>query len=313
MREINPRVRKEYLERINLVLDYVRKHLDEPLSLDDLADVASFSRYHFHRIFSAMVGETVGDYIQRLRLERSAVMLGNPLISITEIALECGFSSSASFARAFRRHFGVSASEFRSNYSKIKGKNGKANGNIGEDSTSSLGYDMQAFSQNINLNQEEMEMKVEIKTLPNYHVAYIRNMGYNEKIEPTWRRLEKWVRAHDLLNDSTVSIGVSYDDESITPPDKCRYEACMTVPETTKPDGEVGINDLPGGKFVLYRLEGDFKDIQKIIKQGFKDVFRNWLPASGFQPDDKPCYELYHDPGEKGKFSADLAIPVKPL
>jgi AraC family transcriptional regulator len=87
----------------------------------------------------------------------------------------------------------------------------------------------------------------------------------------------------------------------------------MTVPDTTRPDGEVGINDLPGGKFALYRLEGDFEDIQKIIKQGFKDVFQIWLPQSGFQPDDKPCYELYYDAGDKGKFSADLGIPVKPL
>ena len=104
----------EYTARINRVRDYIDAHLFEEMSLEELAGVACFSRYHFHRIFAAMAGETLGRYVARLRVERAAsILLGNPSASITEVALDCAFGSSAAFARAFKARFGVSASEWR--------------------------------------------------------------------------------------------------------------------------------------------------------------------------------------------------------
>jgi len=95
--------RTEYIARINRVLDYIDVHLDEALPLEALARVACFSPFHFHRIFGAMVGEAPTPYVKRVRLEKAAsLLLKNPEQSITDIALRCGFSSSASFARAFR-------------------------------------------------------------------------------------------------------------------------------------------------------------------------------------------------------------------
>ncbi len=98
-------LRDEYRARINRVLDYIEHHLDEALTLEVLADVASFSPFHFHRIFSALTGETLGRFILRVRVEKAAGrLIDNPRASITEIALDCGFSGSAAFARAFRTH-----------------------------------------------------------------------------------------------------------------------------------------------------------------------------------------------------------------
>ena len=106
--------RKEYIARINRVIDHIEAHLDEPLRLETLAGVAHFSPYHFHRVFHAMVGETLNRFIQRVRCERAALKLvGNSLQSIGTVALDCGFSSSQSFARAFREQFGMSASAWR--------------------------------------------------------------------------------------------------------------------------------------------------------------------------------------------------------
>jgi AraC family transcriptional regulator len=98
--------RREYAARINRVVDYIQSHLADPLDLERLAAVACFSPFHFHRLFHAWMGETLQDFVHRLRLERAAqLLLFNPLTSISEIALECGFSSSSAFARAFKGAF----------------------------------------------------------------------------------------------------------------------------------------------------------------------------------------------------------------
>src|SRR5437763_1337219 len=106
--------RREYERRVNRVMDYVQAHLAEELTLDKLAGVAAFSPFHFHRVFAAITGETLSDFIRRVRLERAASALG--LLhdtSVLEIALRYGFSSAATFARAFRMHFGMSATQWR--------------------------------------------------------------------------------------------------------------------------------------------------------------------------------------------------------
>ena len=113
-------LRQEYVARINRVIDHIDAHLGAELALAELADVACFSRFHFHRIFSAMVGETITDYVKRIRLQNAASRLvNNPRDSVTDIAMACGFSSPSVFARAFRERFGVSASSWRASGGRI--------------------------------------------------------------------------------------------------------------------------------------------------------------------------------------------------
>ena len=103
------KLRQEYIARINRVIDHIEADLVGDISLSRLAKVANFSEFHFHRIFRAMVGETLHQFVQRLRLERAASQLvSNPLTPITNIALDCGFSSSAAFSRAFKDGFSMS-------------------------------------------------------------------------------------------------------------------------------------------------------------------------------------------------------------
>ena len=91
---------EEYRARINRVIDFIESSIDRDLTLSELANVAGFSRYHFHRIFGGMVGETLYGFIQRLRLEKAAMkLIQNPRESVTSIAMECGFTNSSAFAR----------------------------------------------------------------------------------------------------------------------------------------------------------------------------------------------------------------------
>src|SRR3954464_4865056 len=103
----------EYVIRIDRVINYLRDNLDRSIRLEELARVACFSEFHFHRIFGAVSGETLNSFANRLRLEKAARLLRYSHRNLTEIALDCGFSSSATFSRAFRTGYGTSPSQFR--------------------------------------------------------------------------------------------------------------------------------------------------------------------------------------------------------
>ena len=114
----------EYRKRVCQAMNFISRNLDRDLSLEEIAGAASFSMFHFHRIFKAVVGETVAGFTRRLRLEFAANrLLSNQHDDITTIAMDCGFSSSQNFAKAFRQHFGTTPSEYRK--SKIRNKNSK--------------------------------------------------------------------------------------------------------------------------------------------------------------------------------------------
>src|SRR3977135_2494903 len=106
--------RSEYEKRMHRVLEHIDQHLDEALNLEMLAEVAHFSSFHFHRLFSAWMGETLGDYLRRRRLEVAAMRLpAPPRVSVRDAALSVGFGSGESFARAFRNRFGCSPTDWR--------------------------------------------------------------------------------------------------------------------------------------------------------------------------------------------------------
>ena len=156
-------------------------------------------------------------------------------------------------------------------------------------------------------------MKVETKQLPLFHVAYMRHIGpYGRGVSQHWAKFSKWSKTHDLVVKGAVTLGISHDDPSVTPPEKCRYDACITVPADFKAGPEVNLADIPGGKYAVMAFKGSDRDIGK----AWNDIYRQWLPDSGYQPDDRPCFELYEErhqchPG--GVFECDICIPVRQL
>ena len=99
--------------RIDGVKQYIREHIDEPLNREVLAAVAGFSVPHFHRVFTAHVGENIAGYVRRVRMERAGRKLRMGAVDITEVALAAGYDTHAAFSKAFKQQFGLSPSEFR--------------------------------------------------------------------------------------------------------------------------------------------------------------------------------------------------------
>lgn len=312
MKNNNPK--NIYLARINRVINYINDNLNENLNLQTLADVANFSQFHFHRIFKSIIGESLYSFIKRLRLEKAAnYLLQNNNYSITEIAYKCGFSSSANFAYAFKESFGISASEYKKNPLLKKSKISKTKSNNQKDILNVICYIDGRTIEIVNENIWRYgSMNVEVKNLPSFFVAYVRHIGPYQNCGTAWEKICQWAGVRNLFSAETKFFGLSYDNPEITPHEKCRYDACVTVPENTKPDGEVGIQSIEGGKYAVYR----FEDSVDNIANAFRQICGQWMPDSGYQPDDKPCIEIYYNDCSKEpdrKCIADICIPVKPL
>jgi AraC family transcriptional regulator len=320
-------VSDEYTARINRVLDHIELHLGEELTLAGLARVASFSPFHFHRIFTALQGETLSHFIQRLRLERAASrLLYNPRQSVTEIALDCGFSSPSVFARAFRAQFGVSASEWREGAGASKPgdadrKECQALRKPCEERFALSSYLDSASHQmkwRIEMkNESKLRAEVEVKELPELEVTYLRHMGPYQGdaalFGRLWGRLMQWAIPRGLFRPpETLMLTVYHDDPEITEEEKLRLSVCLSVPRETAADGEFGRMTVAGGRYAVARFEIDASQ----FGEAWNAVYGGWLPRSGFQPDDRPPLEICRNNPEQhpeGKHLVDICVPVRPL
>lgn len=301
--------REIYMGRINKVFDYIDRHIDQPLFLNDLASEAAFSPFHFHRIFTFFTGETVNEFIVRVRVEKSASMLiGNPKLSILEIALQCGFNSASVFSRTFKKRFKVTPKSFRKHYFK-NSKNSQLNSNIGKTDLLSPPYFSPEQQKKWRLI---MKKDIQIKELPKLRVAYCRHTGAFEQIGTAYEKLFRWAGPRGLVQfPKTKTLTVYHDDPTVTAIEKVRQSACITIDEPVKPEGEIGTMEVPAGKYAV----GGFE----ITEEGFQDAWDsmcNWLTDSGYQPDEGFPYELYHNNHKEHpehKFILDICIPVKPL
>jgi len=102
-----------YVDMIVKAIDYIEDNLIYDLSLETCSRVAGYSDYHFHKIFKATVGMTLGDYIKKRRLTLASNFLLETEMSIFDIAIKCGFNSSENFSRSFKKEHGIRPSEHR--------------------------------------------------------------------------------------------------------------------------------------------------------------------------------------------------------
>ncbi len=311
----------EYLFRLNRTLDYIRDNFTEDLTLAKLAKVACFSKYHFHRIFRTLLGETVNRHVRRVRLERAVRMLTlDKDKSIIDIALDCGFSSSQNFAKAFKAHFGVTPSYVRTEYNWRRMKNmlRKAESEDREDVPSqgapNTDHGFLHSGPLIKIIVEQRaSLPVRVTEMPSYRVAYARTIGpYCLKTaEPAFVQLLQWAMPRGLLNEKTLVLGVLRNDPNVTPVDKCIYDACITIPESVRSDGRINVQSLPGGKCAVYHCEIDPEGHH----EAWMRLIIHWLLSSGYQPDSRPYYEIIYNITEEyplRRHVVDLCLPVRP-
>lgn len=310
--------RGEYLARIHRAQDYIETHLGEELKLEDIARAAHFSSFHFHRLYTALTGETLYQFILRIRLERAAGRLCQSMLEpVTNIALDVGFSSAATFARAFKEHFGVSASEYRvameSKIRKMVGKDGKA-----EDAASLYLDGMEFKPATRSESMKPVAAKsIEVRELSAKTLAYLRHVGPYagdaELFGRLWGKMCAWAGPRGLLQPpQTEMITIYHDNPEVTEPQKLRMSLGVTVPADTPVSGEFALLTIPAGKYACALFEIDPAD----YGAAWQAVMGEWLPQSGWQPDDNPAYECYfNDPEQhpQHKHIVEIRMGVKPL
>jgi AraC family transcriptional regulator len=261
---------RDYRERVNRVIFHIERHLDEELGLEELARVACFSPCHFHRIFGAIAGEPLADFVRRLRLERAALSLLHLDAAVTEIALGAGYETPSAFGRAFAARFGVSPSEYRRRNEPAR----------------LLGARPLDLSQ----TQEETTMEPEIRTTDPIPVIFARRTGpYAEAAAAAFGAVCGFAGPRGLFGPATRMIGISHDDPHVTAGAKLRYDACVTVDREVKTEGEIGAKTIPGGRHAVFLHSGPYAGLQAT----YDAIFGKWLPASGEQLREEPCFEVY--------------------
>jgi AraC family transcriptional regulator len=277
-----------YRQRILQVQLFIQGHLGEELPLDRLARVAHFSPYHFHRVFKALVGEPVHEYVRRLRLEAAAVALKSTGKSVLDIALDAGYGTHEAFTRAFGQLFGVSPSEFRSGRNPL--------------------YTPQETTA---MTTATPSHPVRLETIPPRRVAFIRHVGPYETAQPVFGRLLCWAGRRGLFGPGTLVMGVCPDDPSVTPPDKIRFDCCVIVDAPVTPEGEIGVQTVAGGDYAVVRHRGPYSR----LGDTYGWLYGVWLPTSGREPGNAPPFEVYlNAPGETPDedLLTDVYVPLDP-
>lgn len=304
--------RSEYESRMHRVLEHIDKQLDQPLDLSTLAGLAHFSPFHFHRLFSAWMGETPGDYLRRRRIELAAMrLIAQPRVPVLHIALSVGFGSAEAFARAFRSRFGCPPSSWRaqqaerrrpdSNPGQVERKQGQASAAILANHGASRKH------------EPEASMKVKLIDRQATDVVYLRHLGpYGEPVSLFWQNtVYPWMLTNGLLGQ--VRYGISHDDPGITAPEKCRYDACIEVPAQFVASGKAFKTTIAGGRYAVLGFKGPIAEVER----AWTALLRDWLPSSGLQLDARPCFEHYPKgsafDAKSGIFDCEICVPVIPL
>lgn len=286
-----------YTDALNRVLDYIRAHLTDDLSLETLTGVAGFSPFHFHRIAQAMTGETLAETVARLRLERAAALLrADPDLAIAQAAYDSGFASAAHFSRAFKKHFGLTPRR----WDRQTALKNRKNGQILE------GFPLYTFEGAAD------EFEVRLREHPATWLAYIRvTNAYSDPgcIVAALDRLLTWYQGKGGSLRQTTLYGMSQDDPEITPLAQCRFDFCLSIPAGWRGEGEISLRQLPACHLAYIHCQGDIYQEDR----AWQYLYRYWLPRSRFMPLDLPAMEIYRQrPDEIGwqTYNLDCAIPI---
>jgi AraC family transcriptional regulator len=284
----------EYASRMHRVLEHIDRHLDEQLELEALASVANFSSFHFHRLFTAWMGETLGDYVRRRRLEVAAQrLIAQPRLPVLQVALSVGFGSNEAFGRAFKARFGSAPTAWRNaqvgNRDQLKSKADQA---LARPARNHGG------------------MKVTIVDRQPTSVAYLRHIGpYGKSISNFWmQEVEPWMQMNGLYG--RPRYGISHDDPGITSPEKLRYDAAVEVSPDFVGAGKHQTTIIPGGRYAVAKFKGTDAE----VGEAWAWLLRDWLSASGMQLDSRPFFEHYPIDAtydrKTGAFDCEICIPV---
>ncbi|MAM61947.1 AraC family transcriptional regulator [Maritimibacter sp. UBA3975] len=254
----------DYEKRLLRVLDHVYDNLDGDLSLDTLAEVAALSRFHFHRVFTAVTGETLAYFIRRVRLHRAAMELLSGDLPVAEVAAKMGYDNTRSFSRTFRDAFGRTPSEFRSHARTLP-------------------------PLRLGTSGEKQMYDVKIEDQPERRLAMVEHRGPYIGIGEAFDKAGSTVMARGLGLHLGAMLGLYFDDPDNTPPEALRSAAGFEIDDSAPIEPPLVEMRAPGGKHAILTHKGPYTG----LALAYKYLFGEWLATSGEMPREAPPFELY--------------------
>ncbi len=288
---MNGAAKSVYAKRFDKVLDYIDRHLDEPLSVEQLSSVANFSKYHFHRQFSVYTGVNVFHYVQLLRLKRASYRLVfESHVRVIDIALQAGFENPESFSRAFKKAFGQSPSQFRKQPAWLPWTEK---------------YQFQKRSRGRMMN-------VEIVEFDETRVAVKEHRGNPALLNDSVKVFIDWRKSTGLSPvKSSDTFGIAYDDPNTTEASQFRFDICGEVDEPIPENLQGVVNKtIPGGRVARVRHHGSHERIDEVAYY----LYRDWLPESGEELRDFPIFFHYLNlipETPEHELITDIYLPLK--
>lgn len=260
---MKPEILAHYARRIDPVLRWLAAHPDADPDLHHLAELACLSPYHFHRVYRAMLGETVNATVQRLRMHRAAVALAGTGDSLERVGRRAGYSSHAAFNRAFGAHFGLPPGRYRETRTRP-------------------------------LDPQELAMyPIALETFPGAVLATLPHQGSYQGIGPLFGRAFMLAMGQGLLGPDCLMYGVYFDDPAQVPEARLRSLAGISVSPQAVIGGELERYEIPAGRCAMLTYTGPYNEMGK----AYDWLYSRWLPESGLEPGDCPMFEQYlNDP-----------------
>lgn len=253
-----------YEDRLHRVLGYIHDNPAGDLSLDQLADVAAMSRFHWHRVFHAMTGETCAAAVRRIRLHRAACWLVQTDDSIPRVAAQAGFESVQSFGRNFRAAFGMTPGAFR--------KQGEVTAPL-----------------SLKSKQEFTMYNVELRHEAPKRIVGLPHAGPYLEVGRVFEQVSASFTARNLWPHARGMVGLYYDDPNAVAPEQLRSFGGVVVSEDLPlPDG-LQEGHTTECETAILRYTGPYAG----LKSAYDYLYGVWLPQSGREAADAPCYEVY--------------------
>jgi len=274
-----------YETRLNRVVDHIYEHLEDDIHFEDLAEVACLSPWHWHRVYTAMRGETVTATIRRLRLSRAAERLANSDLVLDVIAERAGYSSADGFGRAFKEAYGKSPADYRETGSHA------------------------AFKAAL-LAEDGAGFPISIEVLAPIRCASIAHGGSYMQIDHAMGKLFTALAAQDAMAPDQRMLAVFHDDPDLVPVEDLRSRACSPVADGVALAPPIEEVILRGGLYARLRYQGPYAD----MRVAYRWLLGVWLPQSGHEPDDAPVLEAYLNNPQQvapNELVTDIHLPLR--
>ncbi|MBZ9684380.1 AraC family transcriptional regulator [Mesorhizobium sp. ESP6-5] len=268
---------QNYHARMQRVLDHIDQHLNGNLDLDALSGIAAFSKYHFHRQFTATFGLSVHRYVQLARMKRASYRLAfRDAESVTDIAMDAGYDAPDAFARAFRQRFGQSPSSFRKSPDWAPW-------------LAAFGPMDNARSKLMHITYDHDD--VTIRDVPPTPVAIMEHRGDRATLGDTIQRFIAWRKAAGLSPETSPTFNVFRSERMPANPADYSMDLCVgTDLPIDADDGQMMAGVIPGGRCAVLRVVHNTNNLEPAALY----LYRDWLPASGEEARDFPIYCQRH-------------------